>query len=217
MQGRHATVVAYLALFVALGGSSYAAVKIGSAQIANNSIKSVDVKNRSLLAKDFKAGQLPAPAPGSQGLPGPKGDKGDPGANGTNGAPGTAAGYARITSSLFTASNPDRVVDGADVVIANPPRSKGVLSVRQHVTGSGPTVTRYCFDLTFDPELAVGSAFINNGAFVSTATRRDSGTNATQVSNCPATEPDAAAIVYDAASASHNDVSFAIIFEQVTP
>jgi hypothetical protein len=212
-------VVAYLALFVALGGTGYAAAKIGSAQIANNSIKSVDVKNRSLLAKDFKPGQLPAGAPGSQGLPGPKGDKGDkgdPGANGTNGAPGTAAGYARITTSLFTAANPDRVVDGSDVVVANPPRSKGVLSVRQHVSGGGPT-TRYCFDLTFDPELAVGSAFISNGAFVSTATRRDSGTNASQVTGCPATEPDAAAITYDAASASHNDVSFAIIFEQATP
>jgi hypothetical protein len=37
------------------------------------------------------------------------------------------------------------------------------------------------------------------------------------VANCPATEPDAAAIVYDAASTSHADVSFSIIFEQAAP
>jgi hypothetical protein len=66
---RHATVVAYLALFVALGGSSYAAVKVGSKQIVNNSIASkdirnnsvtsTDVRNRSLRVTDFKSGQLP--------------------------------------------------------------------------------------------------------------------------------------------------------------
>ena len=223
MRNRHATVVAYLALFVALGGSAYAVTKITSKQIKNNTIKSIDVKDRSLLSQDFKPGQLPA------GAQGPKGDTGPPGQNGTNGtdgqvgapgqpgAPGTAAGYARITTSLFTASNPDRVVDGNDVVITNPPRSKGVLSVRQHVTGTGPTTTKYCFDLTFNPELAVGSAFLSNGAFVSTSTARDSGLSSTQVTGCPASEPDAAAITYDAASNSHNDVSFSIIFEQAAP
>jgi hypothetical protein len=78
-------VVAYLALFVALGGSSYAAVKVGSAQIVNNSVASkdvrnesitgADVKNRSLLARDFKAGQLPA---GQTGPQGPQGAPGSP-------------------------------------------------------------------------------------------------------------------------------------------
>jgi hypothetical protein len=218
MRNRHATVVAYLALFVALGGSAYAVTRITSKQIKNNTIKSIDVKDRSLLSRDFKPGQLPA------GAQGPKGDPGTAGQNGTNGqdgapgqpgAPGTAPGSARITTSLFTASNPDRVVDGNDVVVANPPRSKGVLSVRQHVTGTGPTTTKYCFDLAFNPELAVGSAFLNNGAFVSTSTARDSG--GAQVTGCPSTEPDAAAITYDAGSNSHNDVSFSIIFEQATP
>jgi hypothetical protein len=49
-----ATAISLLALFVALGGSSYAAVKIGSAQIKNNSIKSTDVKNRSLRGVDLR-------------------------------------------------------------------------------------------------------------------------------------------------------------------
>jgi len=43
----HATVVAYLALFVALGGTAYAAATIGSGQIVDNSIRSVDVRNDS--------------------------------------------------------------------------------------------------------------------------------------------------------------------------
>jgi hypothetical protein len=222
MLSRHGTVVAYLALFVALGGTAFAAMKITSRDIKNGTIRSVDVKDRALLARDFKPGQLPA------GAQGPKGDTGPPGQNGTNGtngqdgapgqpgAPGTADGYAEISSVLFTNLNPDRMVDGNDVVLVNPPRSKGVLSVRQHVTGSGPTVTTYCFDLAFIPEIAVGNAFVNNGAFVSTATARDS-SGGTQVTSCPPTEPDAAARTYDASSNARNDVSFSIIFEKPAP
>jgi Collagen triple helix repeat (20 copies) len=87
----YANVIATLALFVALGGSSYAALRIGSAQIRNNSVKSVDVKNRSLLAKDFRAGQLPTGARGAPGAPGAAGADGAPGVagpNGSQGAPG---------------------------------------------------------------------------------------------------------------------------------
>jgi hypothetical protein len=46
----HATVVAYVALFVALGGSAYAVSKIGSEDIANNSIRSKDLRNDSAVA-----------------------------------------------------------------------------------------------------------------------------------------------------------------------
>ena len=90
--------VGYVALFVALGGVSYAAVSlprnsVGSAQIRNgqvknadlagNSVSSAKVKNGSLLAKDFRAGQLPAGRPGAQG---PKGADGAPGAPGAGAA-----------------------------------------------------------------------------------------------------------------------------------
>lgn len=96
---RHATVVAYLALFVALGGSSYAALKVGSGQIADNGVRSKDIRNNdvrgrdirrgtlgssdvadgSLRAEDFEAGELPA---------GPRGATGAPGAPGTPGVSG---------------------------------------------------------------------------------------------------------------------------------
>jgi hypothetical protein len=82
----HAIVVAYLALFVALGGSSYAAIKITGKNVKdssltgkdvkNSSLTTSDVKNRSLLAKDFKRGQLQR---GPAGPAGPTGAKGDAG------------------------------------------------------------------------------------------------------------------------------------------
>src|SRR5919205_527760 len=68
-----AMVVAMTALFVSLGGVSYglATGSIGSREIRNNSIRSIDVRNRSLLARDFGIGQLPAGPPGEQGPRGP--------------------------------------------------------------------------------------------------------------------------------------------------
>jgi hypothetical protein len=96
--------LALIALFVALSSTSYAAITIprnsvGPTQIRGNAVTSAKVKDRSLLAKDFKAGQLPA---GPQGDKGDKGDKGDPGATGAMGATGTVD-----TSSFFTKGESD--------------------------------------------------------------------------------------------------------------
>ena len=59
---RHITpslIISVMALFVALGGASYAAIKIpknsvGAAQIKKNAVTSTKVKDRSLLATDFR-------------------------------------------------------------------------------------------------------------------------------------------------------------------
>lgn len=78
-----AMIVALISLVVALGGTSYAVVKlpkssVGTKQLKNksvttakvrsNAINSAKVKDRSLLGRDFKKGQLPA---GPAGPPGP--------------------------------------------------------------------------------------------------------------------------------------------------
>jgi len=55
---RHATIVAYLALFVALGGSSYAALRVGSAQIVNNSVRTKDLRNNDVRGKDVRNNTL---------------------------------------------------------------------------------------------------------------------------------------------------------------
>ena len=100
----YANVMATIAVFIALGGTSYAIAtgSIGSREIADNGVRSKDIRNndvrgtdirkgtvrssdvgdRSLLAKDFKAGQLPSGARGPIGLRGPKGDDGAPGISG---------------------------------------------------------------------------------------------------------------------------------------
>jgi hypothetical protein len=60
-----AMVIACLALAVALSGTSYAQIlnvpvnSVGTAQLKANAVISSKVKNHSLLAADFKPGQLP--------------------------------------------------------------------------------------------------------------------------------------------------------------
>ena len=68
-----ALVVASIALLVALGGTSFAAVTLA----APNSVGTRAVINGSLLKQDFKAGQIPA---------------------GPAGAPGSALAYAHVNS-----------------------------------------------------------------------------------------------------------------------
>jgi hypothetical protein len=92
---KHSTVVAYVALFIALGGTSYAAVKlpknsVGANQIKANAVGSSEVKNGTLRKGDFKAGDLPAGPQGVQGVQGPPGLKGDKGDKGVTGSVGPA-------------------------------------------------------------------------------------------------------------------------------
>jgi hypothetical protein len=94
-----AMIVACLALIVALGGVGYAAVKlpansVGNAQLKNNAVTGAKVLNGSLLAADFKRGQIIG-KPGAPGVPGPKGDagpKGDQGPKGDTGPRGPSWG-----------------------------------------------------------------------------------------------------------------------------
>jgi hypothetical protein len=85
--------VGYLALFVAFGGTSYAALalprnSVGAAQIRRNAVTSKKVKDGSLLARDFKRGQLRAVGRGTPGSTGPSGPGGSPGVAGAAGPPG---------------------------------------------------------------------------------------------------------------------------------
>jgi len=54
----YANVMSTIAVFMALGGSSYAALRIDSADIRNNSVRGVDVRNRTLTARDVKRNSL---------------------------------------------------------------------------------------------------------------------------------------------------------------
>jgi hypothetical protein len=78
--------IALIALFVALGGTSYAAIRlprnsVGWLQIRGNAITSSKIRDGSLSRRDFAPGQLPpvraassdGGTAGGQGIPGPAG------------------------------------------------------------------------------------------------------------------------------------------------
>jgi hypothetical protein len=79
--------LALLALFVALGGTSYAAVElsknsVGAREIKRSAVRSAEVKDRTLREQDFMLGQLPAGSNGAQGPVGPTGAQGPAGPSG---------------------------------------------------------------------------------------------------------------------------------------
>jgi hypothetical protein len=81
-------IVALAALAVALGGTSYAAVRlprnsVGRRQLRDNSVTSPKVEDGSLTARDFGAGELPRGPQGPQGLEGIQGERGLQGPTGT--------------------------------------------------------------------------------------------------------------------------------------
>lgn len=146
----YAGVTATLALMMAMGGTSYAAVSLheGSVKswhVADDSIKARDltdgairsrqVLDGSLRAKDFRAGQLPRGAAGTQGtqgtqgLPGDTGPQGDTGTQGETGPKGDKgdtgdAGASPVTSFALVR---------ADGSIVN---QRGVTHVRNESAGA---------------------------------------------------------------------------------
>jgi len=129
--------VAYLALFIALGGTSLAAATVITGKdVKNSSLTGKDVKNSSLtgkdirvgsvnsgdvqdgslLGQDFAPGQLPA------GAQGPKGDTGAKGTDGTNGIDGTDGTDATINGVAaggdLTGSFPNPSIAGGKITTA---------------------------------------------------------------------------------------------------
>jgi len=118
----YANVMSTIGVMLALGGTSYAAIKlpsnsVGSAQIrsdavraselAPNAVTSGNVKNRSLLATDFALGQLPTGATGANGATG---------ATGATGAQGTV-GPAGVVGAVTVQREDFTVTEGMTVSI----------------------------------------------------------------------------------------------------
>jgi len=83
----YASVTATLALFLSVGGVSYAATalprdSVGTPQLRDGAVDSAKIKDGALQYEDFGFGQIPA------GLAGPRGPKGERGARGPKGAKG---------------------------------------------------------------------------------------------------------------------------------
>ena len=114
-------VIACFALLIVLGGTSYAAVQA----LPRNSVTTVQVKDRSLLARDFKAGQLPRGAPGPAGPVGPAGPAGPAGASG---------GGAAIKWALVRPDGGIAAQSGGIVLAAHPSSGTYLLNFGSAVT-----------------------------------------------------------------------------------
>ena len=136
-----ANIVSVVALFIALGGTSYAAMNlpansvgtkqlkkgsVGTKHLKAKAVTSKKVKNGSLLIKDFKHGQI------KSGPTGPTGQVGLPGAPGVKGPPGAGAEYLYGTVS-----------SGAIL----PDQSLGVESV------ASVSISGYNYKVTFDRDI----------------------------------------------------------------
>ena len=198
-----AHVISLIALFVALGGTGYAAVKlpknsVGAAQIKTGGVGSSEVKNGSLKKADFKNSDLPA---------GPQGPQGPAGSNGTNGAPGlagSAKAFARVAADGTL--QPD---------VANfPSQVKGIVAANV-VKGEAAAATgNYCFDLDFRPSSALvaldnaDAAAANRNLVTSVAIDRGE-----DLGDCPADHNDARVRIVDGNTETATDGRFFIWFE----
>lgn len=137
-----ASLLALVALFVALGGVSYAAATIDGKIIRNNSVPGKKLKNKAITNKKVKPGTLaanrltPAARSSLKGAEGQQGPAGPQGPQGPQGPAGTALAYAQVNDG-----------GGSSLVSA---RTSGFSGVTRAATGT------YC--LALDAGLA-GQAF----------------------------------------------------------
>ncbi|MFL5817895.1 MAG: hypothetical protein ACJ76L_09855 [Conexibacter sp.] len=136
-------VLAIVALFVALGGSSYAAVNVlpkasvGTPQLKPSAVNSKKVQDGSLLVKDFKPGELPAGPQGPQGPQGDQGPQGPQGPSGPQGAPGIS-GF-QIVDGPSTSVDPGRTSDES---VTCPAGKKAISGGYETGSSSGVTLNR---------------------------------------------------------------------------
>ena len=127
----YSNAMASAAVFIALGGSSYAAVKVTGEDVKNGSLSGKDVRTGSLGSGDIRNGSLRAadlrPDVLKAGPVGPKGDKGDPGDGGRwllideNGDVAEQSGGFRVISRPGSngqpATNPNVYVDAGGSLV----------------------------------------------------------------------------------------------------
>ena len=119
-----ALVIACTALAIALGGTSYAAVQ----RLPKNSVTTYQVKDFSLLARDFKRGQVPAGPVGPTGPAGPSGPQGPAG-------PAGPAGGAALKWALVRPDGGIVAQSGGITLAAKPGVGTYILSFGSTVAG----------------------------------------------------------------------------------
>ncbi len=190
-----ATAIAVVALMVALGGTTYAVNvlppnsvgnaqlrknSVGNAQLRKNAVTSAKVKNRSLLAVDFKPGQLNRLVPTQIGPTGPQGTSGATGATGATGpdgpvgdtgalGPAGAQGPAGLSWGTSIAGVPAGSVTGcaaavglAMAVVTVTRTARLMISGQARLSANGPTGGRLITDVSTSSSATLGS--VDTGA-----------------------------------------------------
>jgi hypothetical protein len=130
-----ATVIAMIALMVALAGTGYAATSlprnsVGNAQLQANAVTTSKVKNGSLLKVDFAANQIPKGPRGPAGAPGPPGAPGAKGPTGPAGPPATAS-----TKWAFVGKDGNLIIGSPGVVVVQSAPGKYYVNFGSAVNG----------------------------------------------------------------------------------
>jgi hypothetical protein len=164
-----ATVIACIALAVALSGTGYAALKIpansvGTAQLKKNAVTTAKVRNGSLVAADFRRGQIPA---GPQGPVGPAGPAGAPGAAATA-LWAVVASNGTVPRSKGLGSGSNRSAAGSYSVVFNQDVSNCTFEATVGATGTGVPPTG----------VATVAGLTGNGNGVFVRTQANGGANA---------------------------------------
>jgi hypothetical protein len=135
----YANLVSTICLFVLLGGGAYAASQlaknsVGARQIKTNGVRTAEVKDGSLLAADFKLGQLP------------EGPRGPSGADGTARAFGVISDTGVVDSARSKGITVTKITGQAGAYCVRPDASTGIdpskvrpIATADLATGAGST------------------------------------------------------------------------------
>jgi hypothetical protein len=147
MRNRWPAVLSITALLVAVLGSTPAGEaalnalprnSVGPIQLKNDAVTSVKVRNGSLLAADFRAGQIPQGPQGPAGAAGPAGPAGPQGAAGATGLQSvfTTSAVDSTATRTLTASCPSGKVALGGGVSATPLNTPGVAITTSYLANS---------------------------------------------------------------------------------
>jgi hypothetical protein len=148
------TALAVVALFIALGGTGYAAATIGSGQIKNNSIRGKDVRNSNITGRDVKRNSLTGSDVAESKL-------GKVRSATRADTAGSSAVASALTSAGASAYFPSRKVTATGVVRLPKAGTSPANSPARTLLAKGPfKVTGQCYDVGGNPEalLALSSS-----------------------------------------------------------
>jgi hypothetical protein len=229
-----ANVISVIALFVALGGASYAAVTlpknsvgakqikkngVGASEIKTNAVRAAEIRSSAVAASEVKDNTLGTAevVDGSLG----SADLGDNSVGGSEVGDDALTAADILGSSLDSEVGPDAfarvATDGTlqPAVAGFPAQVKGVVA-ENLVKGEGAAATgTYCFDLPFRPAFAgvtldnADAAAANRNLITSIALDRGE-----DLGDCPATHNDARVRIVDGNTEAATDARFFVWFER---